>query len=1461
METPPGRDRRAFPALPRITFRNRTIRTGQVLASVATLLAAVLVGSLYHSSAAVASCQPNSIVCENGLPGSPASEWDIYKSGDSTVQGFATDMSVNVGETINFKIRAEHAYTIDIYRLGYYDNAGARKIQSLDGTFPAQNQDVNCISNETTLIYDCGTWGVSANWAVPSSAVSGVYFALLKRTDTGGASHVTFVVRNDASHSDVIFKTSDATWQAYNLYGDANFYNDGPNGRARKLSYNRPFATRSHESGRDFLFSNEYPMIRFLEKNGYDLTYTTDVDSDRRGSLLKNHKTFLSVGHDEYWSGPQRANVEAARDAGTNLAFFSGNEVYWRTRWEPSQDGSNTDYRTLVCYKETWDDSQTDPTGQWTGTYRDPRFTPPATGGAQPENALTGTIFMANHDDLALAVPAAQGKNRFWNNTQAATQGDGDTLTLAPHTVGYESDEDLDNGFRPAGLIRLSTTIGETPQYLQDFGYQVAAGTTEHHMTLYRASSGALVFGAGTIQYAWALDTEHDSEWAIEPVDKRLQQATVNLLADMDAQPATLMSGLSAAAKSTDTVGPTTTITTPDADTSVDNGAVITVKGTAADNGGGVVGGVEVSLDNGGTWHPATGTTSWSYKGVVVGSGTATVKVRATDDTANIGAVADRTIALTGSTTLFGNVTPEHPSSGDNDPVEVGVKVIPKADGRIRGVRFYKGAGNTGTHKGSLWTAGGTQIATGTFEDETASGWQTLLFDDPVPVDADTTYVASYSAPNGNYAGESWAFIYRGHTALPLVAPGSHEAEGNGVFGTVGHFPTRTYNATNYYVDVLFDEGAANPATVTEISPQADAEYVATSSLITATFSKTVDPDKVKFTVKNGTTTIAGAVSYDAAAKKATFTPTATLPAGQEITVSVTATDTTGIKMTSARAWKFTTSPGSGTVSTLFANGDAPATVATDDAQPVSLGVKFSASANGSVVGVRFYKGPGNTGTHTGSLYLATGGAPIATATFADETATGWQYVYFATPVPVTAGTTYVASYYAPFGDYAVTSQYFSSDHVNAPLTGPAGDNGVYAYGSDTFPSGSYKSTNYWVDPLFVAAGGGTTPTDPTPSPSTSTPPSGDVTTLLGDTATPVNAAWDDPNKVELGMTFTSDVAGQVKGVRFYKGSGNTGTHTGSLWPAGGGAALASGTFGTESASGWQTLVFDQPVSINANTPYVVSYLAPNGHYAVTPNGLATALTNAPLKSVANGGRYQYGGGFPGNAAAGNYWVDVLFTAGTASTTPAAPATTPTTSAPATTTAPTTAPTTMAPSPSASASPSASTSATASPSASASSTTDKTVLGDTSIPANTSWDDPNAIELGMKFVSTVDGKVTGVRFFKGAGNTGEHTGSLWAATGGTTPLATGTFADETASGWQTLRFTHPVSITAGTQYVVSYYAPKGNYAVTANGLSAEIANPPLKSVAGGGLYQYGGGFPASAANGNYWVDVLFTPGG
>ncbi|HLZ38372.1 MAG TPA: N,N-dimethylformamidase beta subunit family domain-containing protein [Mycobacteriales bacterium] len=326
---------------------------------VAAVAAASLLTGSTRPALAAGACDPgsNPIVCENSKAGTPSSVWDVSGGGDTSVEGFATDMSVNAGSPVNFKIEAAVDYGIDIYRVGYYGGNGARKVATVSRTGPLAQPA--CLTNEETGLIDCGNWSVSATWSVPADAVSGVYFANLVRKDNGSNNHVVFVVRNDASRSDVLVQTSDTTWQAYNDYGGNSLYVGAPGGRAFKVSYNRPFHSRiTTPEGRDFFFSAEYSMVRWLEANGYDTTYTTGIDSDRRGALIKNHKVFVSVGHDEYWSGAQRANVEAARDAGVNLAFFSGNEVYWKTRWEPSIDASGTPYRTLVSYKETKADAK-----------------------------------------------------------------------------------------------------------------------------------------------------------------------------------------------------------------------------------------------------------------------------------------------------------------------------------------------------------------------------------------------------------------------------------------------------------------------------------------------------------------------------------------------------------------------------------------------------------------------------------------------------------------------------------------------------------------------------------------------------------------------------------------------------------------------------------------------------------------------------------------------------------------------------------------------------------------------------------------------------------------------------------------------------------------------------------------------------------------------------------------------
>ena len=299
-------------------------------------------------------------------------------------------------------------------------------------------------------------------------------------------------------------------------------------------------------------------MVRWLEANGYDVSY---IDRRRhrspRRASCSEHKVFLSVGHDEYWSGDQRANVEAARDAGVNLAFFSGNEMFWKTRWETSIDGSATPYRTLVSYKETHANAKIDPLPDvWTGTWRDPRFSPPADGG-RPENALTGTIFTVNCCIATrITVPAADGQDALLAQHRASRRSaPGRRRRSRAGTLGYEWDEDLDNGFRPAGLVRLSTTtvtgVAAPARLRLDYG----PGTATHQPDALSPRRAARSCSAPAPCSGRGASTATTTAAARRPTSA-MQQATVNLFADMGVQPATLQAGLVAATASTDTTPP-----------------------------------------------------------------------------------------------------------------------------------------------------------------------------------------------------------------------------------------------------------------------------------------------------------------------------------------------------------------------------------------------------------------------------------------------------------------------------------------------------------------------------------------------------------------------------------------------------------------------------------------------------------------------------------------------------------------------------------------------------------------------------------------------------------------------------------------------------------------------------------------------------------------------------------------
>ena len=697
--------------------RSRSL-VGRVVA--VALLAGVSVTGFVGGTApasAAGVCGPpvtSVIACENSLTGDPRSDWQVSGAGDPALQGFSTAQSVKVGDVVSLKVSATaSAYHVDILRLGYYQGNGARKVASLAGPFP-RNTQPSCTNQVGTGLVDCGNWSVSVNWTVPSNAVSGIYAAHLVRNDTGGSSLVPFVVRDESSHSDIVVQTSDTTWQAYNSFGGNSLYTCAgscPPGNplgykgASKVSYNRPFHSAEDDFGRSWLTYAELPMINFLEANGYDVSYLSGSDVDRSGPLLLNHEVFLSSGHDEYWSGNQRANVENARDHGVNLAFFSGNEAFWKTRWEADSSGNGN--RILVAYKDTHYDAPTDPVS-WTGTWRDPRFQ-----AAQPENALTGQYFVVNSGTTDIKVPGQYGALRLWRNTAAASLGAGQSITLGSGlgTLGYEWDIEPDNGFRPAGLFDLSSTTSSTAEVFDDYGSTTDLNqTATHHLSLYRAPSGALVFGAGTVQWAWGLDSNGPNHGA---PDRNMQQATINLFADMGVQPATLLNGLTPAAASADRTPPTSTLTAPAPGASIADGTRVTVSGTATATGG--------SWSPGSRSRPTTAppgtrpianaaaTTTWSYSWVAHGNPSTALRTRAVDDNGNIETPsAAAVVNVSCPCSIWGaNVTPSVIDENDSQSVELGVKFTSDVAGTITGIRFYKSAANKGTHIGNLWTASG----------------------------------------------------------------------------------------------------------------------------------------------------------------------------------------------------------------------------------------------------------------------------------------------------------------------------------------------------------------------------------------------------------------------------------------------------------------------------------------------------------------------------------------------------------------------------------------------------------------------------------------------------------------------------------------------------------------------------------------------------------------------------------
>ena len=480
----------------------------------AVVLAGIMGGSgLFASGTSIGNSQTpvtsgNPIVLENAHLGTDNWKIPLGKESSTQIQAYASAASVLPGQELTFSVSTQNegtAYSIGIYRLGWYGGSGGRLMISVpyqtghaQGYYDSANHLlVGCNSCHV----DPKTGLVEANWrpsytlSVPSDWTTGIYLA--KFTDANGKqTYVPFDVRGDA-HSLYIAITPDTTYAAYNDWGGYSLYQAGSSvpldeatnrQRGVKVSFDRPYTV---DNGSSQVLVFEAAAIHWLERQGYDLSYISDVDLHEKPAQLLDHRAYLSLGHDEYWTKEMRDGVEHARNSGVGLAFLGADAGYWQIRFEP--DSAGTPDRTIVCYKvqTALNDLALDPlyrrdntrlTAQW----RDPAL-------ARPENALIGIMY----SDFT-----HQQQGFPWTVSPLAKSALLDGTELQPGQpygcglVGYEWDRVFANSATPAGLqvLGASHTLNDSKR------------PDTSNTTYYIAPSGAMVFATGSIYWALALD-------------------------------------------------------------------------------------------------------------------------------------------------------------------------------------------------------------------------------------------------------------------------------------------------------------------------------------------------------------------------------------------------------------------------------------------------------------------------------------------------------------------------------------------------------------------------------------------------------------------------------------------------------------------------------------------------------------------------------------------------------------------------------------------------------------------------------------------------------------------------------------------------------------------------------------------------------------------------------------------
>lgn len=469
--------------------------------------------------------QGNPIQRENAHQGTTAWQIPPGKEASVEIQAYAGAPSVPIEHWITFYVSTEKEgapYSVSIYRLGWYNGLGGRLMaqqtnlighaQGYYGTTVHLGISKHVLVNCTSCIVDARTGLVEANWQpsyklyIPTAWTTGVYLA--KFIEVGGKqTYVPFDVIGNFKSLGVVV-TPDTTYQAYNTWGGYSLYNNDTTGaspgetdlsvpyrehgellRAVKVSFDRPYV---QEAGSAQVLAYELDAIRWMEKKGYDLSYMSDVNLQTDSAQLLQHTTYISLGHDEYWTKEMRDGVEYARDHGVGLAFLGADDVYWQMRFEPDSQGVPN--RTIVCYKvaSTAHNLALDPlygkdNSRVTAEWRDPVI-------GRPENALVGVMYSGLTHQVA-GFPwqldsGAQSPVLFGTGLVGKHQYGCDL-------VGYEWDSVANNGVSPPGLTILGTS-----ETLDNLGVSGASNTT-----YYIAKSGAMVFATGSIDWTAALDS------------------------------------------------------------------------------------------------------------------------------------------------------------------------------------------------------------------------------------------------------------------------------------------------------------------------------------------------------------------------------------------------------------------------------------------------------------------------------------------------------------------------------------------------------------------------------------------------------------------------------------------------------------------------------------------------------------------------------------------------------------------------------------------------------------------------------------------------------------------------------------------------------------------------------------------------------------------------------------------